>query len=81
MTIGCVAISISDKSLQKSNNTAFIACNTVGTDSDSPGKIKEESELEYVLQQIQETTISQVLLDNAAACGYMISYIFIHHSG
>jgi hypothetical protein len=81
VTIGCVAISISDKSLQKSNNTAFIACSTVGTDSDSPEKIKAESELELTLQKIQEVTVSQMLVDNATACGHVTSYIFIHHSG
>ena len=81
VTIGCVAISISDKSLQKSNNTAFIACSTVVTDSDSPEKIKAESELEFVLQQFQEVTVSKVIVDNAAACGHVTSYIFIHHSG
>jgi hypothetical protein len=81
VTIGCVVISISDKSLQKSNNTALISCNTVGTDSDSPWKIKEDAELEFALQQIEETTLSQALVDNTVACGHIISYIFIHHSG
>jgi hypothetical protein len=81
VTIGCVAISISDKSLQKSNNTAFIACSSVGIDSDSPEKIKAESELELALQQIQEMAVNQIAVDNAVACGHIISYIFIHHSG
>lgn len=81
VTIGCIAISISDKSLQKSNNTALISCSTVGTDSDSQGKIKEEAELESALEQIHEAAVAQIVVDNAVACGHIISYIFIHHSG
>lgn len=78
VTIGCVAISISDKSLQKSIGTISTA-NMIGVDTDS--EEKESSELEVALQQVQETTLIQTTFDSAAACGQTSSYIFIHQSG
>jgi len=76
VTIGNVAISISDKSLQKSIGTTSTV---IGVDADS--EEKESSELEVTLQQVQETTLIQTTFDSAAACGQTSSYIFIHHSG
>jgi hypothetical protein len=73
VTIGCVAIPISDKSLQKyigaTSTVRVIAAET------------DPVYLEVVLQQVQETTFIQTKFDNATACGQTSSYIFIHHSG
>jgi len=81
VTVGCLAISISDKSLQKSNKTSSIASNTAGSDSDSPEEIKAESELDVALQQIQEITLTQITSGSTVACGQATLYFFIHHIG
>jgi hypothetical protein len=81
VTVGCLAISISDKSLQKLNKTSSNAYSPVGTDSDSSEKIKAESELDVALQQIQETTLTQMTFDSTVACGQATLYFFIHHIG
>lgn len=78
VTIGCVAISISDKSLQKSVGTRSTEC-TLAANKDSEDA--ESVELEATLQLITETTLIQTISDSAAACGQTLSYIFIHHSG
>jgi hypothetical protein len=67
VTIGCIAISISDKSLQKSNKTSLIACNTAGPDSDLYERIKDQSECDIALQQIPETSLTQITFDSTAA--------------
>lgn len=78
VTIGCVAISISDKSLQKASGMSFSEFYV--TDS-SASEDTERENLETALQQIQETTLVQTIADIAAATGQSSSYIFIHHSG
>lgn len=55
VTIGCVAISISDKSLQKAIGTSSSVLCIVGADADS--EEKDTDELEAVLQQGQETNL------------------------
>jgi hypothetical protein len=78
VTIGCVANSISEKSLQKSvGTTSTVRVMAVDADSDE----KESPELEAALQQVQETTFIQTTFDSAAACGQISLYIFIHYSG
>lgn len=79
VTIGCVAISISDKSLQKAVGTSSTLLCVVGVDGGS--EEKDTAELEAALQQIQETTFIQTTVDSAAACGQTSLYIFNHHSG
>jgi len=81
VTIGCLAISISDKSLQKSNNTSLISLSSTSSDADSPEKIKAQAELEEALQQMQEVILSEVTFDSAVACGQFSLYLFNHHSG
>ena len=78
VTIGCVANSISDKSLLKYIGVS----STVGViAADTNAEEKETVELEAALQQVQETTFIQTTFDSAAACGQTSTYIFIHHSG
>jgi len=70
VTIGCVCVSISDKSLQK-----------VAADTESRDKSMELTEQEATIHQIQETALAVISSDSAAA-RYQNTYIyFIHQNG
>jgi hypothetical protein len=76
VTIGCLAVSISDKSLQKavrvSGNSTFI----VATDAETREKSSELLELESRLQNIQETSLLTITSDSAVAC-YQVINIYL----
>ena len=76
ISIGSLSISVSDKTLQKSNNVISEKQNLNSSKSDE----KEELELEFELQQIQNITLSEIAFDNLAACGLIPSYI-INYNG
>ena len=67
VTIGCLEVGISDKSLQKSTRTTASSNYLFGSELESPDKLKAKSELEIALLQIQETSLIEITLDDAAA--------------
>lgn len=74
VTIGCVAVSISDKSLQKAIGTSVsVICLT---DSESTDKLKEQADLELTITQLQEIIVVEKTYESAAACG-LNRYFFI----
>lgn len=71
VSIGSLAISISDKSLQKSVDTTSVRL--IQTNSES-----EESDLDgldEVLQNNQEVLVKSMVVDSAAACSQISLYI------
>ena len=81
VTIGCVAISISDKSLQKAVGVSKSSKSTIVTESESPDKLSELLEIEAVLNQNQETTLFEITTDRAAACHQVTNIYFINQNG
>lgn len=77
VTIGRLAVSIADKSLQK----AVEACTNLPfaiSSEESPEEKKKKAELEASLVQIHETILSEITFDSAAARGRKSNYsIFI----
>jgi hypothetical protein len=74
VTIGRLAVSIADKSLQKAVkvNTDF----PFGISSEeSPEEKKKKAELEASLVMIQETILSEISFDSAAAQGRKSNYL------
>ena len=69
VTIGCVAISISDKSLQKAVGTSSASFCVNDSDSESPEKLKKQMDLELAIQQLQDTVLLKKTFESAAACG------------
>ena len=74
VTIGCLAIAISDKSLQKAVGTASIKLNITEYESDE--KLKEHADFELVIQQLQETGLMEKTLESATSCGINKYFIF-----
>lgn len=68
VTIGTLAVSVSDKTLQKSvGNTSDAICFSTSNNEDTENSI-EKLELEATLQQIQAPSFIQISVDSAAAC-------------
>ena len=81
VTIGCVCVSISDKSLQKAVGISDNSLLTVAADTESRDKSMELTEQEATIHQIQETALAVISSDSAAA-RYQNTYIyFIHQNG
>jgi len=77
VTIGCVAISISDKSLQKVVGTSSISFGMNDSESDSPDKLKEQADLELAIQKLQVTVLLEKTFESAAACS-LNAYILLN---
>ena len=76
VSIGCVAISIADKSLKKA--VGVCADLPYRTGFESSGETAEANEPEALLFQLKETTLSEISVDHAAACGHTSLYsVFI----
>jgi len=67
VTIGCVASSISEKSLQKSVGTSVFSSCLNDLDSESADKHKEEADLELAIQQLQASVLLEKTFESAAA--------------
>jgi len=76
VTIGCLAVSISDKSLQKSVGVSKSSECRIATDAESRDKSPEILELEAGLHIIQETFLLNITSDSAAACPQVFKYLF-----
>ena len=68
VTIGNVAVSICDKSLQKAVGTSVFSLCINDSESESPEKIKEQADLELAIAQLQETVLLEKTFESAAAC-------------
>ena len=80
VSIGCVAIAIADKSLQKAIGTSVFALSLNGSDSESPEKQQEQADLKLAIQQLQETTLLEKTFESAAACG-LNTYFLLETNG
>lgn len=77
VTIGRLAVSIADKSLQKAVGVCFNLPISLSSDESPDGK-NEKAELEATLLQNQELFLSEITFDSAAACGRKSIYsVFI----
>lgn len=73
ISIGSLSVSVSDKTLQKSNNinskkADFATLEWIGSE-------KEDFELEGALQLIKLASLTEVSFDNKVACNLTTSYI------
>lgn len=68
VTIGNVAVSICDKSLQKAVGTSVFSLCVNDSESESPEKLKEQANLELAITQLQETILLEKTFEGAAAC-------------
>ena len=81
VTIGSLAVSISDKSLQKSTAVSKSPDISFAADSDSVGKSPEVSELDALLNQVKELSFFENITVSAAACSQYPYNYFIHQNG
>src|ERR1035437_4127656 len=78
VTIGCVAVSISDKSLQKAVGTTVTSLNLLSAESDSPDTLNEKAELELAINQLQESILLEKTFESAAACSLNTYFLFLN---
>lgn len=76
VTIGSVAGSISDKSLQKAANTTIISFSLNNTESESPYESITKDDSELVFQQSQVINLSNITFESAAACTIDLNILF-----
>ena len=81
VTIGCVCVSISDKSLQKAVGVSKDSLYEVSVETESPDKLSELLELEATIQQIQEITLLENQSVSAVVCQQKFKYLFINQNG
>ena len=75
VTIGCLAISISDKSLQKAVGISTISIFVKGGANETLVDLLEIADLELAIQQLQEANLTSATFESAAACGKNIFII------
>jgi len=76
VTIGNVAISICDKSLQKAIGTSAFSLCVNDSESESSEKLKEQADLELAIAQLQESVLVEKTFESAAACGVNTYLLF-----
>ena len=81
VTIGCVAVSISDKSMQKAIGISKAASCIDAGESESPDKLSELMEMEATIHLIQEVTLIENSSDSAVACHQATYIYFINQYG
>ena len=74
VTIGRLAVSIADKSLQKAVEVCINLPFAISSE-ESPNEKKKKAELDASLVQIHETILSEITFDSAAACGHKSTYL------
>lgn len=78
VTIGSLAVSISDKSLQKAVGVSKRTVHPFASDDDSPDHLPELTELDATIIQIREISVFEKLSESAAACSQVSNiYLFI----
>jgi len=75
VTIGCVAVSISDKSLQKAVSVSKVSSRIDAGEAESPDKLSELMDLEATIHLIQEVTLFENPSDSTAAY-HQVTYIY-----
>jgi len=81
VTIGCIAVSISDKSLQKGVAVSISSTSSLDSDAESKNRLSELLELEVTIQKNQEITLVENQSVSAAACQQVFNIYFIHQNG
>ena len=81
VSIGSVAASISDKSLQKAVGASKSSIGSFVSDAESQDKSCELLELEAILHDIQEITLFEIKSESAAACQQNHHNYFINQYG
>ena len=81
VTIGCVSISITDKSLQKAVGVSKSSICAFASESESPDKLSELSYLEATINSLQETSLLELTSDRASACHQVSNIYFINLNG
>jgi len=81
VTIGSLAVSISDKSLQKSVGVSKSPVLTFASDTESTDVSSEFQEPEAILCQVRELSFLEYTTDSAAACSQHPNNYFIHQNG
>ena len=81
VTIGCLAVSVSDKSLQKAVGVSVSTVFATASDSKTTELSPEILELESVLQCNQETSLLKITFDSAVACDQVTNIYFINQNG
>ena len=77
VTIGCLAVSIADKTFQKAAGISAHSVCYFTADAESPEK--EKLELEVALLQVQAPSLIHITVESAAACAQqsILSYFLI----
>ena len=75
MTIGCIAVSISDKSLQKGVAVSISSTSSLDSDAESKNRLSELLELEVTIQKIQEITLVILVSPILFACFHSALYL------
>jgi len=81
VTIGSLAVSVSDKSLKKTSGISASSILMISSDSESPDDLSDLLELKAALQQIQEITFFETSTVSTAACSQYTHNYFIHQNG
>jgi len=81
VTIGNLAVSVSDKSLKKATGISANSILVIAGDSESPDDLSDLLELKAALQQIQEITFFETSTVSTAACSQYTHNYFIHQNG
>lgn len=82
VTIGSLAVSISDKSLQKSVGVSKCSELNFASDTESSAVESTESvELEAVLCQVRKLSFLEITTESAAACSQYSNNYIIHQNG
>lgn len=76
VTIGSVAGSISDKSLQKFTGTTVISIRLNNSESESPEEFMTKDNSELVMEQLQEINLSNKAFESADACALNTNILF-----
>lgn len=81
VSIGVLAVSVSDKSLQKADSVSMSSFYTKVSDAESPDWSEETVELELALLQKQEKSLLEITIDSSAACAQITYNYFINCNG
>ena len=82
VTIGSLAVSISDKSLQKATGVAPVSLCVSGSDAESSEQCRELADLETALLEAQELSLTQITFDRAAVVrAHQLLYRIFNQNG
>jgi len=81
VTIGSLAVSVSDKSLQKSTGTSVNSILSFANDPESADNPAELPDLKAALHQLEELSLIETSTVSTAACSQYPNINFIHRNG